>query len=127
MSPIQIIVSELPQLLSEIIMNIVGSQDDMQIVDAPHRAHGLTTALELSNVDVLVLCCEEADLRRRGDALFRSHPLLKIVALDSDGRQSYFYGLQPLMVPLGEVSPQQLVDAIREAARPATQHQGKET
>ena len=127
MSPIRILVSDLPQLLKEIVVNIVNSQDDMQTVDAPLRETGLTTALERSDADVLVLGCEESELRRRGEELLRSRPLLKIVALDGDGRQSYFYGLQPQMVPLGEVSPRRLVDAIREAVGPTSQHQAKET
>ena len=126
MSPIRVFVSDLPRLLGEIVVNIVDSQDDMLILDAAHREIGLTTALERSDADVLVLECEEAELRRRGDALLKRRPLLKIVALDGEGRQSYFYGLLPQLVPLGEVSPQLLVDAIRDAARPASQHQGKE-
>ena len=127
MSPIRILISDLPQLLSEIVINIVDSQHDMQIVDAPLREAGLMTALERSDADVLVLGCEESELRQRGDVLLKSRPSLKIVALDGDGKHSYFYGLQPQLVALGEVSPQLLVEAIRDAVGPASQHQAKET
>lgn len=119
MNAIRIAVSELPQLLSEIVINIVDSQQDMEIVATPPAATDLGRALERSGADVLVTGCECRDLADRGEALLSRHPRLKIIALDADGQRSYYFGMRPHMEPLGEASPERLVEAIREAASPS--------
>jgi hypothetical protein len=45
---------------------------------------------------------------------------LKILAIAADDRRGFLHELQPHVIPLGELSPTVLLDAIRAARRRAT-------
>jgi DNA-binding NarL/FixJ family response regulator len=125
--PIRVFISDLPQMLGEIVSNIVDSQDDMQIVSVHPSEAALASTIGEADADVLLLGCEGAEFRQRGEALLRSCPQLKVVAVVGNGRESYLLEFRPRMVSLGEVSPEALVDAIRDAVGPASQFHDKET
>jgi hypothetical protein len=49
--------------------------------------------------------------------LLDDHPRLKVLALEGDGRSGSIWELRPHRIPLGELSPRRLVQAINEVHR----------
>ena len=47
------------------------------------------------------------------DCLLYERPRLKILTISADGRYGFLHKLMPEVMPLGEVSPGVLVEAIR--------------
>ena len=109
----------LPPLLRDIVSSAVADEPDMEIIgEFVDCTRVLETDVELVP-DVIVLGVsvgEMADYCRR--ILFR-FPRAKILALDGDGKSVSLYDLRPHKVPVGEVSPQELVEAIRTAVSSA--------
>ena len=114
---IRILVADLPRILQEIVTNVLRSQEDMEIVGLNGGSEGLTSAVSRYAADVLIIPWEEEKLAAVGVELLLEHPALEILAVGPDGRRSFLYRLRPEKVPLGEVSPQLLVEAIRSAVQ----------
>jgi DNA-binding NarL/FixJ family response regulator len=103
---------ELPRIMREIIERAVADQPDMEIVgELP--ASTLPEALDGAGVDVVISGTNYdcASLRE----LLDERPRLKVLAVADDGRDAFLFELRPTRTRLGEVSPQTIVDAIRNA------------
>ena len=110
MEPIRIALIRLPRMLRDILTEIVSTQADMAIVadaDAPDEA---------GNADFVIAGAERL-VQDEVEALLEARPRMKVLAVAGDGRQTFLYELRPQMVPLGEVSPQTLLQVIRAARR----------
>jgi len=100
-------------MLGGIVTDIVTSQSDMEVVgDLPDRS-GLQATVGDAAVDVVVLGLLDTDLPSDCIALFSAHPSIRMLGVVGDGRRAFLYELRPQRFPLGEVSPNGLVDAIR--------------
>jgi hypothetical protein len=106
----RIIIFNLPRLLGEIIERTVGDQPDMEIVEAVPDAT-LRAALEASGAD-FVIAGPNGDVGDAND-LLAGWPSPRLLAVAGDGREGFLYELCPARRPLGEISPQTIVDAIR--------------
>ena len=105
-------------MLRDIMEGIFTSEVDMEVVRQVGDKSGLAAAVSESGADVVVVGCEEDELAEIGDHLFQKYPRLTVLAVAAGGRRAFLYELQPQTTPLGEISPQLLVDSIRKAARP---------
>jgi DNA-binding NarL/FixJ family response regulator len=113
----RILLVEMPRMLCDIITDVVASQSDMIVVgELPGRA-GLLAAADRTRADVIVFGLGDADLPDDCAPLFEAHPHIRLLGVAADGRRAFLYELRPQRTPLGEVSPQALLDAIRLAAR----------
>lgn len=102
-------------MLGDIVANVVSEQPDMEVVGQLEGRAALTEAATDLSADVVVVGLEAAELRTVCEELVISHPHIKVLAVAGDGRGAFLYELRPQTSPLGEVSPQGLVDAIRTA------------
>ncbi|MEU8816732.1 hypothetical protein [Actinoplanes sp. NPDC048796] len=50
--------------------------------------------------------------------LLRDHPRLRVLVVEGDGRSGSIWELQPHRIPLGELSPGQLIRAVSERVPP---------
>ena len=103
-------------MLQDIVTRILETAPDMRVLSQSMSDDELVTAAAESNIDVTILGCEEGELPELGCRLLNARPGIKILGLASDGRRSYVYELRPRSVPLGEVSPQGLLEAVRDVA-----------
>ncbi len=105
-------------MLGEIIQRAVAGQPDMEIVDELPQDQMLAEALMRTGVDVLIFAGDHdpTTLQR----LLEELPRLKVLVVSADGRETALFELRPQRTPLGEVSPQTIVDAIRGACRATT-------
>ena len=117
MERIRILLVDMPRMLREIVNQSVSAQPDMEVV-AEHAAHAsMLSAARRSRANVVIVGDDGAEIDERCERLALRHPDVGVLALSVDGRQTVLYELRPYRVPLGELSPQQLVDAIRDAVQ----------
>jgi DNA-binding NarL/FixJ family response regulator len=111
LAAIRILLAELPQMRREIIAGVLGRQADMEVVgEVPVGA--LPTAVARERADVLVIGFDRPSLVAE---LMERRPRLKVLAVADEGRDCSLYALRPERADLGEASPQQLVETIRDA------------
>jgi DNA-binding NarL/FixJ family response regulator len=105
-------------MLREIIERAVAGQPDMELVETlPHDQMRVETLMR-TGTDVVISAGEHgSDTVRQ---VLEELPRLKVLVVSGDGRDTALYELRPTRTPLGEVSPQTIVDAIRDARRATT-------
>ena len=108
-------------MLGGIVESIVAAQHDMEVVARLDARASLAEAAVGLSADVVIVGLEAAELPMVCEELVLAHPQIKVLAVAGEGRGVFLYELRPQTSPLGEVSPQGLVDAIR-AATAASLH-----
>jgi DNA-binding NarL/FixJ family response regulator len=111
------VLAEMPRMMREIVENIIGAESDMQVVGVAESDDALADAVARTRADVLILALDADGELRAYDALLFRHPRLHVLAVTEDGRGALISELRPHHVPLADVSPAGLVDAIRASAR----------
>jgi len=105
-------------MLREIIERAVAGQPDMEIVDDLPPDGIAPEALRRAGADVVISAGDHDPTAVNG--LLAELPRLKVLVVSADGRETSLHELRPTRTPLGEVSPQTIVDAIRGACRATT-------
>jgi DNA-binding NarL/FixJ family response regulator len=108
---IRILITDLPQLRREIVGEILSGHPDLEVISGDFEQELLPRMIELEQIDVLVLGRDDPAL---ATALLRRAPQLRVIAVASHGQGSWLYELRPAPVPLGEVSPEKLLEVVRE-------------
>lgn len=111
MTRVLLIQAGLPTMLGDIVVQSLASHADVQIVRAPD-AIGLAAAVQRADADVIVGTEGEVPLPEVC-SLLDDHPRVRVFTLAVDARMAWLYELRPERVPLGEVSPSRLAEAIR--------------
>jgi DNA-binding NarL/FixJ family response regulator len=105
----------MPRLLRELIESAVGDAPDMSVVGRLAHDEPAAPSLERTNADVFILTVPDDQSTVELAPLLYRHSCLKLLAIGVDGRSASLYELRPHRVPLGELSPHGLVQAIRSA------------
>jgi len=113
---IRILLAEVPRMLREIIESAIAGQSDMRIVGAIDTRDRVTAALDRTPADVVIVGLRGSETTATLDSVLYDRPRLKLLAIGAHGRSSFLYELRPYSVPLGDMSPGGLVDAIRASA-----------
>ena len=106
MEPIRVAISDLPGVLHDIIASTVTAAADMVLVDG--TSDGLDVLIELHDAD--------SELEDVPELLVRN-TRSRVVSVGEHGRESVLWELWPRRVPLPELSPDELLDAIRASVR----------
>ena len=104
-------------MLADIVRRVLGEAHDLDVVDLSGDPEDLMDSLEYHRPDVLITGVRPKESIEQFASLLRAHPSLRIFALEGDGRRAVLYELQPHTVPLGDVSPEGLIEAIRSTVR----------
>jgi DNA-binding NarL/FixJ family response regulator len=110
----RIAVVEMPRMLRDIVAETIAMEPDMEVVAEFSDATSVASSNDRMAVEVVVVGRDDRSL---ADLLLAQHPQLKIFAVANHGRESSLYEMRPQRVPLGETSPQRLVEEIRKAVR----------
>lgn len=101
-------------ILGEIVREIVADQPDMEIAGELQDLGELRSSRRLGRSRVVIACRDdESELPDDIRDLLGRHPGLTLLTVQGDGRHGSVYRLRPEKIPLGDVSPGALVDAIR--------------
>jgi DNA-binding NarL/FixJ family response regulator len=114
--PIRILLVDMPRMLREIVSGTISAQPDMQVVAEDMDYEGMLSAAERNRASVVIVGSDGADVEDMCERLAVQRPDLGVLALSADGRHTTVHELRPFRTHLGELSPQQLVEAIRDAA-----------
>jgi hypothetical protein len=106
LEPIHVLVGELNGMLSAIITETLEAAPDI-----------IVAAGADDDLDVAILGGEPEGLPPFAFELLGRNPWMNVLKLRGDGRHASMFQLRPVERPLGEVSPQSLLDAVRAARR----------
>jgi hypothetical protein len=107
----RILALNVPRLLREVIGGVVAGYAGLELVGRQTR--DVDAAIAALQPDVVILVCDSVSAEERLLVLRASHPALRVVALDADGRAATLY--EPAASPrrISEVSPTMLLSLLR--------------
>jgi DNA-binding NarL/FixJ family response regulator len=106
----RILLVEMPQILRDIVAGVLADEPDMEVVGEAATMNGLSQTVVETGADVVVVGRNDPSLAA---TLMERRARLRVLAVTAGGRESWLYELRPQRIPLGEISPQRLVDEIR--------------
>jgi DNA-binding NarL/FixJ family response regulator len=115
---IRVLIDEMPAMLRDIIVDVLTAQPDIELIRAAPRARVRFQETE-NEPEVVIAAAGEEDQAASAIARLQRWPRARLLTVQTNGRESVLYELQTRATSLGELSPKQLVDAIRGASRPA--------
>jgi hypothetical protein len=117
---IGILLGVMPRVLHDVVNELLGVEHDMYVVADNVEDGALIERVDRDHPDVVVLIVPAGPPPPLCGVLLDRFPGVTIVALEDRGQGGSIYALRPMRKRLGEVSRDQLVDGIREAARPSS-------
>jgi hypothetical protein len=113
-NPVRIVVGVVPVMLREILMTVLRAEPGFEVTNLGDGFAAAGTSHPAPDLVVTMIDDGVPDVFRE---LFRVHPGLRLLGLKEQARGAYLVELQPYQLSLGELSPEDLVAAIREAAQ----------
>lgn len=114
----------MPGLLGEIITQVVAGESDMEVVGDLAEYSELLPAARETKADAVIIGLRNGELPDECVGLLDEHPRVVLVGVHGDGRHAFVHALRPERVPIGDVSPATLVEALRTAVRRTRVSQG---
>jgi DNA-binding NarL/FixJ family response regulator len=114
---IRVVLAGMPRILRDIVSAVVKDQPDMIVVAETEATTDLYALSRMSRADVVILGASDDQMPPAGRQVVNRAPHVKVLAVGSEGRHAWLYELRPHEQRIGEVSPQDLVSAIRDAMR----------
>jgi DNA-binding NarL/FixJ family response regulator len=109
---IRIVLVDMSPLLREIVRDTVVRQPDLDVVAEHEAGVDVRAVVERNDADFVIVGSEAtADAGVR--SLVGAELGVRALELHSDGKESVLYELRPHRVPLGEISPETLLQTIR--------------
>jgi hypothetical protein len=106
----------LSRVLSDIISGTLLTEPNVEVRTEAGSGDAVE-AVRRAAPDVAIVGDDSTAGEHDWERVLRELPGLKVLTILDDGRQGFLYELRPCRVPLGEVSPQTLLDAVRRAKR----------
>jgi chemotaxis response regulator CheB len=110
---IRVLVSELPEMLSQIMSQIVQDQEDIEFLGSGSSIRELPEVIRKDCPDVVILGATDHDLERIGRTVLMEQRHLRLINIEGDGKSACIWELQPVRLPLGEASSKSILTAIR--------------
>ena len=125
MKSIRVLVAHRPRLMRELIMATISEQPDIEIVGEVQDESVITSAVDQTRPDFLIVALDRRDrLADFCEAILRSHPQIKIIAIASDRNTSVFYWAS-LRVQSNEIETSEagVLSALRGITQPTERSQ----
>jgi len=117
MPKIRVLIHDAPTMLRDILEQAISNQPDMEVILEPVLPDRAPDDEQVSP-DVVVVDVSDSDPGEGARAMLFRWPGSHALMIAAHGHKVLRYELQPRGEDLGEMSPDQLVEAIRSAARP---------
>jgi DNA-binding NarL/FixJ family response regulator len=112
---IRILMTAMPHLLHEIVETMVTSQPDMASAGCVRRSESVAEAARRVRADLVILGENHEGADGAPWDVLNEYPRLKLLTISSDGHRATRYELRPHQVVIDEISPENLIGAIRAA------------
>ena len=113
---IRVILGEMPGMLREMIGAAIDEAPDMTVVATVDDRSMLASSIAQTEADVLVVSAPDGQGAEALQPLLYRQPRLTLLTIGNNGHSTALHELRPYTLTLGEVSPAELVDAIRASA-----------
>lgn len=110
------VTAELPRILNDIIGTVFDTAGDIQVVGRATRYAELIELTRRLHPDVVIMGMDDSGAATMGWDLFAGDPLLRVLGVVGEGRQTFGFELRPHRAALGELSPDELIAAVRRMA-----------
>ncbi len=107
----------MPPLLHDIVRDIVAKQPDMELLGNIGDREVSFRSLEETAIDVVIVGAPQPDDSGYARELLQASSPTRVLVIANSGRSAVMYEMRPQEVALGEVSPEDLVAAIRAGSR----------
>lgn len=114
----RVLLWDMSTMMHDIILQLLTRESDFQVATPTDKTSTLLDASKKYMPDIIVTSLGEDGANTTYTDLLLECPRVKVLDVRSDGRKGYLYELRPERKLLGEVSPESLVTAIREAVLP---------
>ncbi len=124
--PVRVLLLEMPQLLRGILEDAVQTHGDCTLLKHTGRVFAALTE-QMVSPDIVILGLTAAEDATLVPALFARWPRAQVMTVMQTGNDAAAYELRPLRVALGQMSPAEIVEKLREAvylSRDMSQEQG---
>lgn len=111
--PIRVLLLRLRRLTREIIRAILEGQPDIEVVREATGWPALVLLVDECRAQFVIVGTDQPELPIDCRHVLLERPYTRVLAAVDDGRQSLLYELQPRELPLGQLSPDRLLGAIR--------------
>jgi DNA-binding NarL/FixJ family response regulator len=101
----------MPQLHREVVVDMLSSQADMEIVGESCSISELSRLVQQAGADVVIATCDANEVSQLGHVVTGTPPVL--LAIVDDGHRGLLHELRPQEVNIGELTPNTLVASIR--------------
>jgi DNA-binding NarL/FixJ family response regulator len=115
MSHIRVLIRDAPTMLRDILEQAIVGEPDMEVVAESSRPPGASGAQVTP--DVVVIDISDGDAVATGRAVLAEWPRSRVVTIRGRGQHVSMFELVLQGRDLGELSPGQLVEAIRAAVQ----------
>jgi DNA-binding NarL/FixJ family response regulator len=109
----RVLLAHMPQMLRDLVSDIVGREVDMEIVGEVSEGAQLVAAAHATDAEFVIAGLDDAELSSPLRELLDERPRMKVLGLEGDGRLGVLYELVPRKVALGELTARSLVTVIR--------------
>jgi len=117
MKRMRILLGNRPQLMREVLREILAQQPDMEVVGEVVDPIELLVAAQAFKPDVVVVALQDSEEPGLCSHLLAEHPHLTILALTSEGAGAFIQQLCPRRQEIQELSAATLLQTIRQAIR----------
>lgn len=113
---IRILIRDAPTILRDILEKAISDEPDMEVIREP--ATPISAPLDQEPPpDVVVVSMGDGAPAEGAREVLTRWPTSHVLLIAAGGQRVFGYELRPRGVDLGEMSPHQLVEAIRSATR----------
>jgi hypothetical protein len=112
----RILLIALPRIAEDMVHRTVAAHEDVLIVGRADSHDGLTELANSTNANVVVTGVPARGLPAPCHTLMLDRPGSKVIGVAQDDGRGYLYVLRPEELELGELSPEDIVRAIRSPA-----------
>jgi DNA-binding NarL/FixJ family response regulator len=116
--PIRVLLVDMPRIPRELIERAVAGEEDMIVVGSTPDLEELQQAAAASEPEFVLVGLVGDQLPPTAARFVQDKARLKVLGVEAHDGKAYLYELRPERAPLGEVSPADVVAAIRRAASP---------
>lgn len=112
---VRVLVKELPPIVVDILQHAIENEAGWELMREPPP---IAFERAASRPDLIILGTTHPDDQDGAPALLARWPGSRVLLLTHNGQSASLFELQPRRIDLGEVSPSELVNAIRRAIEP---------
>ena len=117
MKKIRILLANRPQMMRELVREMINRQNDMEVVGEVLNPLDLLVAVREVEVDAVILALKNSRDVGLCSHLLSEYPNLTIVGLTSHGENAFIEQLCPRRVEIVDPSEKSILSALRQAVR----------